>query len=174
MDCYYTIMYNVYTLDIRARCDAALSRLERVRDRPRFGTEARSIIRHTRKRAANFFDAGKKEKKGSWKHKFFCLADVGQSRLPINEAEKDAIFEAGLGEKEVEFDSLDILPQLFLPFPKLREAGGGGFQICKWMPNSRKLEPLSSHVLSSPVMLKNRKFEVIYCTLAKRSEPNPY
>ena len=94
-----------------------------------------------------------------WKHKFFCLAYVGQSRLPTSEAEKDNLFEAGLGEKEVEFEKLDISTEefkelLFSAFPKLRNAGG--FQICKCVPNSRKLEPLSSRVLSSPLLLRQR------------------
>ena len=43
---------------------------------------------------------------------------------------------------------------LFFNYPKLREAGG--FQICRCVPNSRKLEPLVSRVLSSPVVLRQR------------------
>ena len=75
-----------------------------------------------------------------WKHTFYCLAYVGQSHLPSSEAEKDDLFEAGLGEKEVEFDQLDISADefkeiLFEAFPQLRDAGG--YQI--W-----KLEPLPS------------------------------
>ena len=153
-------MYILFIIDIRARCDAALSRLESIRDRPRFGIEARGIIRQTRKRAANFFDVeNKKKKKGMWKHKFFCLAYVGQTRLPTNEAEREDLFLAGLGEKEVEFDDVDISTEefkeiVFSAFPKLREAGG--FQICKCVPNSRKLEVLSSRVLSSPAVLRQR------------------
>ena len=119
------VMYN-YTLDIRARCDSALSQLESIRDRPRFGTEARGIIQQTIKRAANVFDVeNKKRKKGmTWKHKFFCLAYVGQTRLPANEAQREELFEAGLREKEVEFDNIDISTDefkevLFFNYPKL-------------------------------------------------------
>lgn len=80
--------------------------------------------------------SGNKKKKGTWKHKYFCLAYVGRSRLPTSEAEKDDLFEAGLGEKEVEFDQLDISADKFLfeAFPRLRDAGG--YQICKCVPNS--------------------------------------
>lgn len=39
-------------------------------------------------------------------------------------------------------------------YPKLRE--GGGFQLCRCIPNSWELEPLSRHVLSSPRSLKER------------------
>ena len=41
------------TIDIRARCNAALSRLENVREGSRFGSEARSVIRQTRKRVGS-------------------------------------------------------------------------------------------------------------------------
>lgn len=103
--------------------------------------------------------SGNKKKKGVWKHKFYCLAYVGQSRLTTSEAERDDLFEAGLGEKEVEFDKLDISADefkevLFEAFPKLRDAGG--YQICKCVPNSRKLEPLSTRVLASPLLLRQR------------------
>ena len=157
--CLRFILSQKYTLDLRARCDAALSRLENIRERPRFGSEARRIIHQTRKRVGSVLVSGNKKKKGTWKHKFYCLAYVGQSRLPSSEAEKDDLFEAGLGEKEVEFDQLDISADefkeiLFEAFPQLRDAGG--YQICKCLPNSRKLEPLSSRVLVSPLLLRQR------------------
>ena len=110
-------------------------------------------MRHTRKRAGSVFGSYNKKKKGAWKHKFFCLAYVGQVRIPTSESD------AGLGEKDVEFEQLDISPDefkevIFSVFPKLRAAGG--FQLCKCVPNSRKLEPLSSRVLMSPLLLKQR------------------
>ena len=89
----------------------------------------------------------------------FLLAYVGQARIPTSESEKDDLFDAGLGEKDVEFEQLDISADefkevIFSVFPKLRAAGG--FQLCKCVPNSRKLEPLSSRVLMSPLLLKQR------------------
>ena len=148
-----------HILDLRARCDAAFSRLENIRERPRFGSEARRVIHQTRKQVGSVLVSGNKKKKSTWKHKFYCLAYVGQSRLPTSEAEKDDLFEAGLGEKEVEFDQLDISADEFKEvlceaFPQLRDAGG--YQICKCLPNSRKLEPLSSRVLASPLLLRQR------------------
>ena len=41
---------------------------------------------------------------------------------------------------------------VFEAFPKLRDTGG--YQICKCVPNSRKLDQLSSRVLASPLLLK--------------------
>ena len=64
------------------------------------------------------------------------------------DCEKDTLLEAGLGEKEIEFDDLDI------DYPRLSE--GGGIQFHKCSHNSRKLEQLSSTTLSSPAMLKSR------------------
>ena len=43
---------------------------------------------------------------------------------------------------------------LYSEFPKLRE--GGGFQLCKFTPNSRNLEELSPVSCSSVAMLKER------------------
>ena len=133
-----------------------------------------TILRHTRKRAGSVFGSYNKKKKGAWKHNFFCLAYVGQARIPTSESEKDDLFDAGLGEKDVEFEQLDISPDefkevIFSVFPKLRAAGG--FQLCKCVPNSRKLEPLSSRVLLSPLLLKQRI--VIYCSPSKRFRFDP-
>ena len=79
--------------------------------------------------------------------------------MPTNEAEKDNLFDAGLGEKEIEFEDLNLSAEGFKEiilqsFPQLRDAGG--YQMCKCLPNSRRLEPLSSHVMASPQMLKQR------------------
>ena len=67
---------------------------------------------------------GSKKKKGVWKHKFYCLAYVGQSHVPTTEAEKDELFEAGLGEKEGEFSQMDMSADefkeiVFEAFPKM-------------------------------------------------------
>ena len=43
-----------------------------------------------------------------WKHKFYCLAYMGQGRIPTTDAHKEELFQAGLGEGKVEFESLDI------------------------------------------------------------------
>ena len=57
----------------------------------------------------------------------------------------------------MEFSSLDLDPKafrevMFEAFPKLHH--GGGYRFCKCKSNSRDLEPLSKHVLSSPRLLK--------------------
>ena len=50
----------------------------------------------------------KKGKQMAWKHRFFCLADKTQSRVPTTEQEKEVLYRAGLGEKEVEFDDIKM------------------------------------------------------------------
>ena len=69
-----------------------------------------------------------KKKKCAWKHTFVCLAYVGQSRLPTTEYEKDELYESGLGEKDIEFECLDISSAEFKEiligvFPQLADAG---------------------------------------------------
>ena len=69
------------------------------------------------------------------------------------DVEKDDLLQAGLGEKEVEFTSLDLDADefrntLYRAYPQLENAGG--FQFSKYVQNSRRLEPLSSVTVSSP------------------------
>ena len=59
--------------------------------------------------------------------------------MPTTEEKKDELFEAGLGEKEILFDELDLPAEEFKEvvlhsFPQLRQAGG--YQLCKCIPNS--------------------------------------
>ena len=88
-----------------------------------------------------------------------CLVYCGQSRLPTSETDRNDLFEAGLGEKEIEFDDLNcsssqFREEIYTAFPPLREAGG--YQFLKCVPNTRNLEALSSLVLTSPLLLKQR------------------
>ena len=94
-----------------------------------------------------------------WKHRFVCLAYCDQYKIPTTDVEKDDLLQAGLGEKEIEFESLDLDADefrkvLFNVYPQLETAGG--FQFFKCVQNSRRLEPLSTVTLSSPGMLKSR------------------
>ena len=102
------------------------------------------MLQHYRKRSSKQLRDGSKCLKRVWKHKFFCLTHVDQFCVPTNEAEKDKLFDAGLGEKEIEFEDLNLSAEGFKEiilqsFPQLRDAGG--YQMCKCLPNSRRLEP---------------------------------
>ena len=101
----------------------------------------------------------KLDRKPAWKHKFVCLAYKDQSRIPTSDIDKDELYLADLGEKEIEFCSLDAGADEFKEillnaFPKLHH--GGGYQLLKCMANSRRLEVLSSVVYTSPGALKQR------------------
>jgi len=50
----------------------------------------------------------KEEKCVVWCHRFVCLAYRGQSRQPTTDADKEELYQAGLREKEIEFQSLDL------------------------------------------------------------------
>ena len=142
------------------RCDRALEALRQRRPHTHFSSLRHQLLSTSgsgRGRSApNLFA---KKRKCAWKHKFMCLGYCGQARLPCSETERNDLFEAGLGEKEIEFESLSCSPNafqdiIFTAFPQLRDAGG--YQFLKCVPNSRNLEVLSSLVLSSPLMLKQR------------------
>ena len=98
-----------------------------------------------------------KRRKNTWKHKFMCLAYLEQ-QVPLRESEKDELFAAGLGEKEIELDldmdAEEFRNSIFEVYPQLKK--GGGYQFLKCIPNSRRLEPLSGLVMQSPTMLKQR------------------
>ena len=130
-----------------SRCDSALARLR--------GTAKSSV----RQELLNNLRPPKRQKV-AWKHKFYCLASAEATQVPLKEYYKDALFKAGLGEKEIEFNNLDASPEEFREvinlnaYPKLRD--GGGYQFLKCPSNSRNLECLSSLTMSSPSKLKMR------------------
>ena len=143
--------------DLLARCDRALATLRRSRQstgvqrRPSVRQELLSTVRGGAK------GIRKKHKRTSaWRHKFVCLARQGQNHPPLCEADKDELFAASLGEKEIDLDasSEEFQEILLQAFPQLGE--GGGYQFLKCLPNSRLLEPLSGLVMTSPAMLKQR------------------
>lgn len=111
-----------------------------------------------KKRLAGKLPLSKREK-SLWKHRFVCLAYCDQSRIPMSDFEKDQLLEAGLGEKEIEFFSLDmefdeVREVLLEEFPRLKD--GGGFLLMKGVPNSRSLEPLPKAVYLNLKALKQR------------------
>ena len=100
-----------------------------------------------------------KRKKCVWKHKFYCLGRVDCNTIPRKEYDKDELFSAGLGEKDIHFDDLDasaveFRAMILETYPKLK--GAGGYQFMKCAANSRSLEALSPLTLASPGMLKQR------------------
>ena len=114
--------------------------------------------RNIKDELSSLFRTKKKKSDSAWKHRFVCLSNVQQTRIPTTDEEKDILLKADLGEKEVlferlEMDSTEFREVLYEMFPKLRE--GGGFQFFKCGANSRLLEPLSVTTLSSPKLLKS-------------------
>lgn len=73
-------------------------------------------------------------KKCAWRHKFFCLAYIDQEKSPTCEADKDELYRAGLGEKEITFEDATVSQEEFYEiildnYPRLRQ--GGGFRFLK-------------------------------------------
>lgn len=88
-----------------------------------------------------------------------CLAFTGQDRAPTTDGEKEELYQAGLGEKEIEFERIDMTHEdfrelLYTHFTQLKE--GGGFQLLKRRSNSCNLEVLSMAAHGSLKLLKER------------------
>ena len=100
----------------------------------RRGLKVKGEKRKLKSEIGKLFPQCKKAKKFAWKHRFVCLAYCDQHKIPTTDVEKDDLLEAGLGEKVVEFPSLDATAEefrevLYDVFPKLKE--GGGYQLCR-------------------------------------------
>ena len=141
------LFHGLYVGIIEA-ADKALEALKRMRagrkadqvikDKKRIKNEMSSLFPHAKKQ--------KLDKPVAWRHRFVCLAFTVQDRIPTTDADKEELYQAGLGEKEIQFESLNIsqvefTEHIYTHFPRLKD--GGGFQLLKCLPNSRNLEVLS-------------------------------
>lgn len=123
------------------------------------GAQSKKNKRKPKGQIERLFPQCKKTKTSSWKHRFMCLAYHDQEKIPTTEQDKEDLYKAGLGEKMVAFPDIsasreEFVDVLFEEFPKLSSAGG--FELCKCLPNTRKLVRLSESVHSSLEMLKER------------------
>ncbi len=150
------------------RCNAALESLRRVRAGMITGkaVDTKKAIAKgfnqafLRKRSAlRLHKPAKIPRPTSWTHRFVCLSRCNQETIPTTDREKDALLDAGLGEKkivvlDVECAADEFRELLLQVFPKLQDAGGYLFAKCR--SNSRCLERLSPRCLTSPSVLRDR------------------
>ena len=101
----------------------------------------------------------------------------GQGKL-LRESERDELFSARLGEKEIEFPRLEATADkfreiLYEAFPHLTD--GGGYQFLKCVLNSWQFEPLSGLVMSSPILLKQHvgSAHTYICPLQQNLDTTP-
>lgn len=100
--------------DIRDRCDSALDRLRRVRAGLATPRGSREFKKEVGVQFGRAFLPGKRRKEGqhphskskqakttTYTHRFVCLSKCNQEAIPTTDREKDALLEAGLGEKKV-------------------------------------------------------------------------
>ena len=148
-----TKLFTFTDTGITEAADKALGILKRMKPEKLGKKRVRTELSH-------LFHFNKKKvdrSKPAWRHTFCCLAYHDQQRIPATDFEKEELYQAGLGEREILFSSLDISQEefrelLYEYFPRLRD--GGGYQLLKGLPNSRSMEVLSMNVHSSPVLLK--------------------
>lgn len=100
-----------------------------------------------------------KPKPTSWTHKFVCLANTNDDRVPTTVQAKQSLAFADLGEKKVYIPDIDCPAQefhecLYSFFPQLRNSGG--FELMHCLPSTRDLEILPSPICQSPRLLRSR------------------
>ena len=158
-------------IGVQDRCEAALDTLHKVQTsftavkgsklftarKKRLSSDFSHVFLHSKNGLSPTINSGKKSI--SYTHRFFCLSQCKQEVVPTTNREKDALLEAGLGEKKIVVPDIDMTGEEFRylilqEFPKLKD--GGGFVFAKCAINSRVLEPLSSFCLTSPRRLRDR------------------
>lgn len=161
------IIITSYTGDtVLDQCDNALNTLQRSRAnlnlhrRRGIGASYSQLFLRESKRSRDLESIYRKRCHAvGWTHTFYCLSQCQQSVIPCSNYERDALLEAGLGEKRVFIPDLDASAEefrsvLYKAFPKLNDAGGYSFGKCR--ANSKHIELLSSHCLTSPKVLRSR------------------
>ena len=94
----------------------------------------------------------------SWTVRGVCLSSKDARRVPCGVSEREALVQAGLGEKKVVIPNITCSAQEFQDviistFPKLD--GCGGFELLRCIPNTKELEVISLAVSQSAKLLKS-------------------
>ena len=68
-------------------------------------------------------------KLSTWTHKYYCLVETDEKRVPSTSIKKNELVLAGLGEKNMTIPDVNCTPQEFQEallneFPKLQQGGG--------------------------------------------------
>ena len=118
----------------------------------------------SRKEISKLFKEKSKPVTHVWKHKFVCLAHVELTKIPTTEFEKDELLKAGLGEKEIAFDDINISAEefpdvLIANFPGLK--AGGVFAQHKAFGSHN--ESMNVHVIIYMHKIHNSQFYFSIC-----------
>jgi len=156
------LYYNIYVINgLQNRCDAALGTLQKVQSSLPVVRRSRMFAARKKRLGSDFSHAFLKSKKSvfptlshtkksiSYTHRFFCLSKSKQESVPMTDSEKDALLEAGYGEKKITIADMDINGEEFRElilkeYLKLKEAGGllqlgSEFQCSMWVKRMRFL-----------------------------------
>jgi len=99
----------------------------------------------------------KRPKFSVWTHRFYCLSETDDERVPSTSLRRNELVLAGLGERNVTITDVDCTPQdfqeaLLTEFPRLRQ--GGGFELLRGAASTRQLEIIPFRISNSPRLLK--------------------
>ena len=149
--------------NIRGSCSRALDAVRSFRNRLGGAATLNDI---TADQKANFGPYKQPKGKGpakrskgiSWTVKMVCLSSTNAKRVPCTVVEREALIEAGLGEKKVFIEDINCSHEEFksaiiATFPKLGECGG--FDLLRCIPNTKELEVISLAISQSPKLLKS-------------------
>jgi hypothetical protein len=89
--------------------------------------------------------------------KLVCLSSCVDNQVPSSGSIKEALLQAGLGEKIVILPDIygskeDFMQIITSTFPKLKECGG--FEFLRCVANSKKLEVITPKLAHSPKLLR--------------------
>ena len=113
---WWLVLYFLYVyVGILQAADKALDVLKRMRAGMTAEKRRDERKRGAVKKMSSLFSSKKRKtaKRSVWKHRFVCLAYHDQDKIPTTDVDKYDLFAAGLGEKEVEFETLDMNSEEF-------------------------------------------------------------
>ena len=81
----------------------------------------------------------KRPKLSTWTHKYYCLAETDDERVPSTSFKKNELVLAGLGERSVTIPDVNCTPQEFQEALLTRLQQGGGFELLRCAPSTHSV-----------------------------------
>ena len=101
---------------------------------------------------------GKQKKRQSWSMKLVCLCRQDDDQVPSSASAKEALLQAGLGERSVVLPDIfctkeEFMQTMIATYPKLKDCGG--FEFLRCIPNTKRLEVITPKLAHTPKLLRS-------------------
>ena len=101
---------------------------------------------------------GKQKKRQSWSMKLVCLCRQDDDQVPSSASAKEALLQAGLGERSVVLPDIfctkeEFMQAMIATYPKLKDCGG--FEFLRCIPNTKRLEVITPKLAHTPKLLRS-------------------